>query len=307
MPRLSKEILTETSKTPYTRPEIIERYCRGKSVLDIGCVQHDIINSESNTWLHQTIVDTADSVLGIDYLSSEVDTLRKRGYNVIQGDVTKPLEIDQKFDVIVAGNLIEHLSNFEGFLMNITRLLTPNGVALIGTANPFFMDQYFYSAFKNDVIVNPEHTCWIDPVTLNQLATRFGLTTEKVLWIKEKWALQTVIKNGKDATLDTFTGRWTFHSQPSVLERAFYRTVKPLLEMALGKKKVRQMKSIHGNATDRIMYMRLTGKLFDVFWHAYQKIIPTSDINRHELFISVLKKDTARHSVPDLDVRSSNG
>ena len=32
-------------------------------------------------------------------------------------------------------------------------------------SNPFYREQYFYVAFKNSLIVNPEHTCWIDPLT----------------------------------------------------------------------------------------------------------------------------------------------
>ena len=152
---MKKSILQEYLKKPQSRFEIISQFCRDKEVLDIGCVQHDVINADLDGWLHHHVVKTSSYTLGVDYVEDAVNALVKRGYNVVHGDVNKPLSIDREFDVIVIGNLIEHLSNFEGLLNNINRLLKPDGVVLISTANPFYCEQYFFSAFKNDIIINP--------------------------------------------------------------------------------------------------------------------------------------------------------
>jgi 2-polyprenyl-3-methyl-5-hydroxy-6-metoxy-1,4-benzoquinol methylase len=165
---MNTEMLRKNLRHPKTRREIIQETCQGKIVLDIGCVHHDIENASSADWLHGYVVEVAGSVLGVDYLEGEVKALAQRGYNVIAGDVNFPLHIERRFDVIVVGNLIEHLLSFSGLMENINRLLAVDGVVLISTANPFSREQYFYSALKNDIIVNPEHTCWIDPVTLDQ-------------------------------------------------------------------------------------------------------------------------------------------
>jgi SAM-dependent methyltransferase len=186
---MDRKLLRAYLRKPQSRIDIVQEFCRGKSVLDLGCVNHNIENASSELWLHKTVVEVSRETLGVDYLADEVEMLRQRGYQVVAGDVTKPLPIDRTFDVIVVGHLIEHLSSFEGLMNNLSRLLAPDGVVLICTPSPFFREQYFYTALKNDLLVNPEHTCWIDPVTLDQLSRRFGLETVEVRWIREKWYL----------------------------------------------------------------------------------------------------------------------
>jgi SAM-dependent methyltransferase len=199
--------------------EITQRYCRGKSVLDIGCVNHNIENVDAKNWQHAAIVEVASDVLGIDYLQEEVRELANRGFRVIAADVTEPIDLKERFDVIVIGHLIEHLSAFDGLMTDIKKLLKPGGHVLISTPNPFYREQYFYVAFKNSLIVNPEHTCWIDPLTLDQLARRYGLVTTDIYWIKEKWHLGSVIMNSPSRSFDQQTGTWTFEGSPPFLER----------------------------------------------------------------------------------------
>jgi len=124
-------MLRAALRRPQSRIEIVREFCRGRSVLDLGCVNHDIENSHSDNWLHKNILDVASEVIGVDYLAPEVELLRQHGYNVILGDVTQPLPLDRTFDVIVVGHLIEHLSGFDGLLTNLRRLLAPGGVVLI--------------------------------------------------------------------------------------------------------------------------------------------------------------------------------
>jgi SAM-dependent methyltransferase len=288
---MNRNILRNYLKTPQSRAKIIQEFCSGKDVLDIGCVQHDIENMNIDGWLHNQVVKVAASTLGVDYLKDSVQELADRGYNVMQGDVNNPLLIDRAFDVIVVGNLIEHLSNFSGLMNNLNRLLKPDGVVLISTANPFYCEQYFYSAFKNDIIVNPEHTCWIDPVTLNQLSNRFGLETIEVRWVKERWKLAYgVICHDDRHVLDIFTGKWIFYDKAPIHERYFTGIVKLFLPLIFSSDKWDRLKKNLGNNTDRTLWVMIKGRLFGIYWKIRQLFIPISDINRHELYMSVLKK-----------------
>ena len=286
-----RRILRQGLATPVSRIELIRELCRGKDVLDLGCVQHDAEQSHHPEWLHQAVVDVAASVIGVDYSAEQVEKLRQRGYAVIAADVTKPLPIEQTFDVIVIGNLIEHLSNFEGLFLNIARHLRRGGRVAISTSNPFYREQYFYAAFRNDILVNPEHTCWIDPVTLDQLARRFAFVTEEVRWIKERWRLSQVILHGKNGAFDMFSGRWVFEREPSRLESM----LAPLLERAFlacaPQSYAERMLRRHGRQqTRRLLYQRLKRALFDAFWLPYRLLLVTSRINRYELYVSVLRK-----------------
>ena len=287
--QMNRKTLRTNLKAPNTRAEIVEEFCRGKVVLDIGCVHHDVENADKDSWLHKAIVSVAAETLGVDYLEDEVAVLMRRGYKMVAGDVNKPLAIDRQFDVIVVGNLIEHLSSFEGLLENLRRLLKPDGVVLVSTANPFFREQYFYSALKNDIIVNPEHTCWIDPVTLDQLCRRFGLKTVEIRWIKEKWPLSATIFNGERQTIDTFTGRWDFHLPPSIFERFVSQCLVIAYRIPLQPARQLRVQERYGDDLGRYLYLRLKGIFVDAWWWLRRTVIPTSDINRYELYMSVLK------------------
>ena len=285
---MKKSVFYNLLSTPVSRVDTVLYYCKNKSVLDIGCVNHSIGRTEFDNWLHGKIKDVARKLVGVDFLKEEVEELNKAGYEVICADVTKPLKVDEQFDVIMVGNLIEHLSDFAGFFKNLNKYLKEDGMVLISTANPFYMEQYFYSAFKNEVLINPEHTCWIDPVALEQLAARFEFKTEKVYWIKNGWPLSKVICSGQNRRYDMITGKWVVKKKS-----AFENIVTPLLVTLFklfwrGGYKDKNKK--YENDLPGMVYMKFISMLFNCFWRCYKPFIITSTINRYELYLSVLKK-----------------
>src|SRR5437868_4599939 len=76
---------------------------KGKSVMDIGVVEHFHASSLSDSWLHKQLCSAAKTCLGVDILEEDVAKLRAQGYNVIVHDVTAA-PLPQKFDLIVAGD-----------------------------------------------------------------------------------------------------------------------------------------------------------------------------------------------------------
>lgn len=276
---------------PIDRAGLIVSKCRDKKVLDLGCVQHSFKHAKNNQdWLHKKISDVASYILGIDYLENDVKKLKEIGYNVIQGDVTKPLNISTKFDVIVAGNLIEHLVNFEGFFNNLKNWLAPNGEILISTANPFYIDQFFYSAFKKSIVINPEHTCWIDLVALNQLASRFGFSTAEIYFIKEAWKLGYLILEDEYQTYDMLEDRWIrLHGKISSLRR-FIRKIIVILYFLYCKITGRNFYKYKKLDREDLVERVAINKMFQFFWFFYKLFIKKSFLNKHELYISILKQ-----------------
>lgn len=208
-------------KEKVNKIEFIKNKCKGKSVLDLGCVRHDADYSIGDpNWLHRHLHEVSKSIVGVDYLEHEVSKLNQlSGFTIIVADVTKPLPISEKFDVIVAGDIIEHLTNFEGFFENITRLLKPDGCLIISTGNPYYRDGFFFALLKGEAFINPEHTCWIDQKCLSQLVQRFSLEVTESYWIKDsQWALRAYISATED-NYDLFTNRWKGSSRISILKR----------------------------------------------------------------------------------------
>jgi SAM-dependent methyltransferase len=286
---MDRTVLTRGLRNPTTRGAVIRKFCVGRSVLDIGCVNHLLENRERPDWLHGQVKQVARALIGVDYMPSAVERLRGEGFDVICGDATKPLPARGPFDVILIGNLIEHLSNFEGLFENIRSLLAEDGVVLISTANPFYRDQYFYSAFKNDIIVNPEHTCWLDPVTLDQLAQRFGFATEAVEWIKSPWQLPSVVLHGGTRRFDIFSGQWRFQGAAGFMERWLGGLLNILARLLLPGSVYTRLGQIYGADLPRFLWLKAESYLFSIAWRIYRSVIVTSPINKFELYLSVLR------------------
>ncbi|GAB6272763.1 MAG: hypothetical protein STSR0003_26140 [Smithella sp.] len=281
------------NQPPVDRNAFFLSRCCGKKVLDLGCVQHTSKWALNNpNWLHKKIYDHAEYVLGIDWLEDDVLELNRLGFNIISGDVTKPLELNEKFDVIIAGNLIEHLSNFDGFFLNLDNWLVQNGEVLISTANPFYMDQYFYSAFKNNIVINPEHTCWLDPVALKQLAERFLFQTTEFYFVKGGWKLGFLILEGRDQIYDMFDGTWkrTGREKFSFVRQVFRKVLVRVFRnycRVTGRFDFNKYKE-HEWADS--LERHIIAKVFSLFWNFYKLLIVKSNLNKYELYISVLKR-----------------
>lgn len=159
----------------------IEDHVRNESVLDIGCVAHDSDKRHDEAWLHELVVRSADDALGVDILDEELAALAADGYDVTYGDA-QDLALEETFDVIVIGELIEHLVDFDGLLRSIDDHLADGGKLVVTTPNAMaahwtalrLLDQEF---------VNTDHTCWFDVTTLTQLLERYGFEPLEVTYV----------------------------------------------------------------------------------------------------------------------------
>jgi 2-polyprenyl-3-methyl-5-hydroxy-6-metoxy-1,4-benzoquinol methylase len=157
----------------------LTKYCRDKDVLDIGCVEHDPQAYRSRYWVHKAVGAVAKSILGVDLHEEGVKVLQARGYNVIVADAER-FDLRRSFDVIVAGDIIEHLGNLNGFLQCCKRHLRPGGRLLISTPNPWYWRNCVKAALHVEVNNNPEHVIWICPRLLRQLAARHGMEVGEI-------------------------------------------------------------------------------------------------------------------------------
>jgi len=153
-------------------------HCRGKDVLDLGCVQHDPENYKSRYWLHKALAEVSGKLEGLDLYEEGVEYLRQIGYHINVGNA-EDFDLGKQFDVIVAGDLIEHLADLRGFLLSCKSHLMPDGKLLISTPNPWYWRNVVKALLYGEVQNNPEHTLWMCPVTLSQLVSRYDLQLVK--------------------------------------------------------------------------------------------------------------------------------
>ncbi len=171
---------------------VIEPYVKGKNVLDIGCVDARPSGEKKykSTGLHLFLKDKASKLLGVDIDETGVDQMKRDGFDVVQANA-EDMDLDEQFDCIVAGEIIEHLSNPGLFLANVQRHLSKNGVFILTTANAFGILSFFRILRKNKVKVHAEHTCWYDPKTITELLSRYSFKIKEISFSnKSKWYLR---------------------------------------------------------------------------------------------------------------------
>jgi SAM-dependent methyltransferase len=152
-------------------------YVQGPWVLDIGCAGH-VPEPHSPSWLHGVLRTNFPHVVGIDIDETNVRQLQALGYQDIYLQSAETFALPQKFNTIVAGEVIEHLANPGLFLERVAAHLAPGGIAIITTPYPFSLLYGLYAFSKYPkTCQNPEHTCWFCPRTFDTLVLRTGLRT----------------------------------------------------------------------------------------------------------------------------------
>jgi len=114
------------------------------NILDIGC--HD------GTFL-SLVKNRDNNFYGLDANDWAVSESKKKGFDIQQfffDDKTKlPFE-NEFFDVVIAGEIIEHIYDTDFFLAEIRRLLKPGGKLLISTPNIASLGRRFFLLLGRD-------------------------------------------------------------------------------------------------------------------------------------------------------------
>lgn len=165
-------------KSFYRHKQILNHVSETDDVLDIGCVRHslDDIDWEDpapGEWLHAEIRKKAATTQGIDMEQKEVQKLKEKGLDVTTANA-ETFNFDRSFDIIVAGELIEHLSNPGKFLQRCREHIREDGTVIISTPNPRDLQICYWYATRNESRVNPEHTAWFDQYVIEELISRHG-------------------------------------------------------------------------------------------------------------------------------------
>jgi 2-polyprenyl-3-methyl-5-hydroxy-6-metoxy-1,4-benzoquinol methylase len=169
-----------------SRDDFILNQCKGKNVLDLGCVKSGLTVESFNKrdLLHLKIRKVAENVIGVDNDKEGIEFLVKQGTpNLICLDVQEidKLQLYLPIDVIVAGEIIEHLANPGLCLKGILRFMKPNDTTLIVTVpNAFSFHSFLSVAIKRAELVMPDHNFYFSYRTLHSLLHRHGFRILKL-------------------------------------------------------------------------------------------------------------------------------
>ncbi len=163
--------------------------CRGRSVLHLGCVHPERLDEglASGDHLHGALHSVAKVLYGIDVDRGGLQRLRDAGFeHLLEADVEKlaDLKLDRSFDVVVAGEIVEHLANPGLLLREIPRYLAPGGKLVVSVPSAQSI-RLVANAIRLREVVHPEHTAYYSPQTLDRLLGSHGFELDE---IRPYWA-----------------------------------------------------------------------------------------------------------------------
>ena len=144
------------------------------SILDVG---------PRNAWLKKFIdsYDLEINYVCIDISQYYVDLMKKEGINAYQGDIIKKTSFnDRTFDIIVMGEILEHIPDTYSALEECKRILKTDGIIIGSVPNVWNVGNMIRIFLRKDTDSSGEHIHYFDKYHIRNL---FKLLDFKIIRI----------------------------------------------------------------------------------------------------------------------------
>lgn len=192
------------------KKELIDRLIKKDSfVLDVGFWGQGVAFKDDN-WVHRLIKSKTDNLFGIDLEYDQNLIFNKNNYYKLNAE---DFELNKKFDVIFAGDLIEHLSNPGKFLDKSRKHIKEDGRLIITTPNTFNFFNLAGKITNREPVVNHDHTAYYNSKTISQLLLKNNWEVEDIFYlytlgVKHKESIKKKFLNLIYKTLSIFTDKF---------------------------------------------------------------------------------------------------
>jgi SAM-dependent methyltransferase len=168
------------------REESLVEAARGRKVLNLGCVGFVDLTPDNSfelaeASLHYRLSRVAD-VTGIDFTADNVRLYRDLGVfeNIVVGNVEKldEVDLDDTFELVVAGDIIEHLSNPGLMLDGIKRFCAPDSKVIVTTPHAHGLPNYL--RFVRGSFSDGSHVLSFNLDNMRNLLDRHGYDVERI-------------------------------------------------------------------------------------------------------------------------------
>lgn len=144
------------------------------TVLDVGFWGQGV-DPNNSKWLHNIIKSRAKEVYGLDLEISD-EFLKDSVHYKKEPAETAIFPV--QFDIIFAGDLIEHLVNPGLFLDACKKMLKPGGLLILTTPNTFNLFNITEKLTKSEPTVNPDHTFYFNKKVVKVLLDKCGFAVD---------------------------------------------------------------------------------------------------------------------------------
>jgi len=167
------------------KDDFIVDTCKEKRVLHIGdaASPSHVEKAKKNKLVHQRLAKVTKELIGLDCDKKAINELKEYNIkNIYYGDIL--LEkydeniLKKSYDVIIFGDVIEHLDNPGIALKNIKRFMGKKTTLIVTAPNAWSIFRIF-NHFKKKEAVHPEHMFWPSKVTMDNIIHKNGYSIKE--------------------------------------------------------------------------------------------------------------------------------
>jgi 2-polyprenyl-3-methyl-5-hydroxy-6-metoxy-1,4-benzoquinol methylase len=123
----TKSVVVESKATKIRYSKMVLLVGSNKKVLDVGCYDGTC---------GELLIKNKNEVYGIEACPEAAELAKIKGLYVKIGDIESGLDFENNFfDVVMAGEIIEHIVDTDFFIDEIKRVLKTNGFLVLSTPN----------------------------------------------------------------------------------------------------------------------------------------------------------------------------
>ncbi len=158
------------------------------SYLDIGCAFGDSLEAAAEFNIAE--------IQGVEVAGLACEKAREKGFSVFQGTLTETAPLLATYDLIMLSDIVEHLDDPKGFIIQCHELLNENGIVMIHTPNveswsARFLGKKWYHLKQH------EHIAFFSPATIRKLAEENGFAVVSIERSKSYLSISAIVRRLK--------------------------------------------------------------------------------------------------------------
>lgn len=175
------------------RDDYLLELCRGKKVLHLACAAWPATQMwcDDGSLLHLRMLKLADRCAGFDWSELGLEILQKHGVtdlhrlNLLDAGQVEAgwKELGFEPEIVIAGELLEHLDRAGLVLENCRRWMQPSSKMVITVPNAFSVRNLLH-VLRGYEKVAPDHVSYYSYSNVRELAERNGFQLDRVNWYR---------------------------------------------------------------------------------------------------------------------------
>ncbi len=200
--------------------------CRGKKVLHLACAAWPATEEwcKDGSLLHLRLGKVTRQLAGFDWSEEGLETLKKHGVSDLHR--LNLLDVDQveegwaklgfEPEIIVAGELLEHLDRAGMVLESCRRMMSDNCRLVITVPNAFSVRSFLHVLLGYEKVAR-DHVSYYSYSNVRELAERNGFQLDSVTWYRYSFSRK-LVDQAVDWFLKPITWFWPQLSEGLIAE-----------------------------------------------------------------------------------------